>query len=108
MKENNNEEKAYRSVEKKAIIYPDGRHEVKIALNIKDKKAAATIETIIDEIKDLHKTKKISELIKLQYYHRGIVTGLWAMDAIDELQAEELIQLIDIATNQHIVRIRSN
>lgn len=102
MKENNNKEKAYRSVEKKAIIYPDGRHEVKIAMNIKDIRATNVIETIIKQLQELHKIKNIGELITLKYYYSGIVAGLRAMKAIDKLQAEELIQLIEITVHQQI------
>lgn len=102
MKENNNEEKAYRSVEKKAIIYPDGRHEVKIAMNIKDIRATNVVETVIKQLQGLHKIKNISELITLKYYYSGIIAGLRAMKAIDKLQAEELIQLIEITVHQQI------
>lgn len=102
MKENNNKEKAYRSVEKKAIIYPDGRHEVKIAMNIKDIRATNVVETIIKQLQELHKIKNIGELITLKYYYSGIVAGLRAMKAIDKLQAEELIQLIEITVHQQI------
>lgn len=102
MKENNNEEKAYRSVEKKVIIYPDGKHEVKITMNIKDIRATNVIKTIIKQLQELHKIKNIGELITLKYYYSGIVAGLRAMKAIDKLQAEELIQLIEITVHQQI------
>lgn len=102
MKESNNKEKVCKSVEKKAIIYPDGRHEVKITMNIKDIRAAKVVKTIIKQLREIHKIKNIGELITLKYYYSGIVAGLRVMKVIDKLQAEELIQLIEITIQQQM------
>lgn len=100
--------KKHKKVWKKAFIYSDGRHEIKIEMNIKNQKVVVAIATLFDQLKELYKITKIDRLVTARYYYSGIVAGLVAMEGIDKLQACELMELIGKAVSQQIECINSN
>ena len=94
------EKKPDKSVERKDSVEPDGRHKIELTLAFDNEEAQRAVVRFIGDINGLHEVREVGELTARVNWLNGYIAALYAAGVIDEEQAQQLADLLGIASKQ--------
>lgn len=94
------EKKPEKSVERKDSVEPDGRHKVELTLAFDREEAQRAVIRFFGDINGLHEVREVGELTARVNWLNGYIAALFAAGVIDEEQAQQLADLLGIASKQ--------
>lgn len=94
------EKKPDKSVERKDSVEPDGRHKIELTLAFDNEEAQRAVVRFLGDINGLHEVREVSELTARVNWLNGYIAALYAAGVIDEEQAQQLADLLGIASKQ--------
>lgn len=94
------EKKPEKTVERKDSVEVDGRRKIEVSLAFDNEEAQKAVLRFIAEVNGLHEVKDLGELIARINWLNGYIAALHAVEALDYEQAEELANLLEIASKQ--------
>ena len=94
------EKQPEKSVERKDSIEPDGRHKIELTLAFDSEEAQRAVVRFIGDINGLHEVREVGELTARVNWLNGYIAALYAAGVIDEEQAQQLADLLGIASKQ--------
>ena len=94
------EKQPEKSVERKDSIEPDGRHKIELTLAFDSEEAQRAVVRFIGDINGLHEVREVGELKARVNWLNGYIAALYAAGVIDEEQAQQLADLLGIASKQ--------
>lgn len=94
------EKKPDKSVERKDSIEPDGRHKIELTLAFDNEEAQRAVVRFLGDINGLHEVREVGELTARVNWLNGYIAALYAAGVIDEEQAQQLADLLGIASKQ--------
>ena len=94
------EKKQEKSVERKDSVEPDGRHKIELTLAFDNEEAQRAVVRFIGDINGLHEVREVGELTARVNWLNGYIAALYAAGVIDEEQAQQLADLLGIASKQ--------
>ena len=94
------EKKPEKSVERKDSVEPDGRHKIELTLAFDNEEAQRAVVRFIGDINGLHEVREVGELTARVNWLNGYIAALYAAGVIDEEQAQQLADLLGIASKQ--------
>ena len=92
--------KPEKSVERKDSVEPDGRHKIELTLAFDSEEAQRAVVRFIGDINGLHEVREVGELTARVNWLNGYIAALYAAGVIDEEQAQQLADLLGIASKQ--------
>ena len=87
-------------VQRKDIVEPNGRHKVKVTLALDSEEAQQAVLIFITEVEGLHEIKSIDTLADKTNFLNGYIAALYAVDAVDEQQADQLADILKLSAMQ--------
>lgn len=94
------EKKPEKSVERKDSVEPDGRHKIELTLAFDNEEAQRAVVRFLGDINGLHEVREVGELTARVNWLNGYIAALYAAGVIDEEQAQQLADLLGIASKQ--------
>lgn len=94
------EKKPDKSVERKDSVEPDGRHKIELTLAFDNEEAQRAVVRFLGDINGLHEVREVGELTARVNWLNGYIAALYAAGVIDEEQAQQLADLLGIASKQ--------
>lgn len=94
------EKQPEKSVKRKDSIEPDGRHKIELTLAFDSEEAQRAVVRFIGDINGLHEVREVGELTARANWLNGYIAALYAAGVIDEEQAQQLADLLGIASKQ--------
>ena len=94
------EKKPEKRVERKDSVEPDGRHKIELTLAFDNEEAQRAVVRFIGDINGLHEVREVGELTARVNWLNGYIAALYAAGVIDEEQAQQLADLLGIASKQ--------
>lgn len=94
------EKQPEKSVNRKDSIEPDGRHKIELTLAFDSEEAQRAVVRFIGDINGLHEVREVGELTARANWLNGYIAALYAAGVIDEEQAQQLADLLGIASKQ--------
>ena len=94
------EKQPEKSVERKDSVEPDGRHKVELTLAFDSEEAQRAVIRFLGDINGLHEVREVGELTARVNWLNGYIAALFAAGVIDEEQAQQLADLLGIASKQ--------
>lgn len=94
------EKKPEKSIERKDSVEPDGRHKIELTLAFDNEEAQRAVVRFIGDINGLHEVREVGELTARVNWLNGYIAALYAAGVIDEEQAQQLADLLGIASKQ--------
>lgn len=94
------EKQPEKSVERKDSVEPDGRHKVEVTLAFDSEEAQRAVIRFLGDINGLHEVREVGELTARVNWLNGYIAALFAAGVIDEEQAQQLADLLGIASKQ--------
>ena len=87
-------------VQRKDSVEPDGRHKVEVTLTLDSEEVQQAVLIFISEVDGLHEIKSIDTLADKTNFLGGYIAALYAMNAVDEQQADQLADLLKLSAMQ--------
>lgn len=87
-------------VERKDSVEPDGRHKVELSLALETEAAQHAVIIFIREIDELHNIDNAAVLLHKVNWLEGYIAAMYATEAIDEEQAKQLDDILNLAAQQ--------
>ena len=94
------EKQTEKRVERKDSVEPDGRRKIELTLAFDSKEAQRAVVRFIGDINGLHEVREVGELTARVNWINGYIAALYAAGVIDEEQAQQLADLLGIASKQ--------
>lgn len=94
------EKQPEKSVERKDSVEPDGRHKVELTLAFDSEVAQHAVLAFMRDINKLHDITELGELEARTNFLSGYIAALYATTAVDKEQAEQLADVLAIASSQ--------
>ena len=94
------EKKPEKSVERKDSVEPDGRHKIELTLAFDNEEARRVVVRFLGDINGLHEVREVGELTARVNWLNGYIAALYAAGVIDEEKAQQLADLLGIASKQ--------
>jgi hypothetical protein len=94
------EKKPEKTVERKDSVEPDGRHKIELSLAFDNEEEQKAVLLFIAKVNGLHEVKDLGELTARTNWLNGYIAALHAIEALDYEQAEQLANLLEIASKQ--------
>lgn len=94
------EKQTEKSVERKDSVEPDGRHKIELTLAFDSEEAQRAVIRFFGDINGLHEVREVGELTARVNWLNGYIAALFAAGVIDEEQAQQLADLLGIASKQ--------
>lgn len=94
------EKQPEKSVERKDSVEPDGRHKVELTLAFDSEEAQRAVIRFLGDINGLHEVREVGELTARVNWLNGYIAALFAAGVIEEEQAQQLADLLGIASKQ--------
>lgn len=94
------EKQPEKSVERKDSVEPDGRHKIELTLAFDNEEAQRAVVRFLGDINGLHEVREVGELTARVNWLNGYIAALYAAGVIDEEQAQQLADLLGIASKQ--------
>lgn len=94
------EKKPEKTVERKDSVEPDGRHKIELSLAFDNEETQKAVLLFIAKLNGLHEVKDLGELTARANWLNGYIAALHAIEALDYEQAEQLTNLLEIASKQ--------
>ena len=94
------EKKPEKTVERKDSVEADGRHKIELSFAFDNEEAQKAVLRFIAEVNELHEIKSLGDIAAATTWLNGYITALKEAKVIDEEQATQLLNILDIASRQ--------
>ena len=101
------EKKPARTVERKDSAEPDGRHKIELQLSFDTEEAQQAVLQYVAEINNLHEVESLEDLADITTWLAGYLAALLMAEVVDMEQAEQLKNLLNIASQQQARRLNA-